>query len=159
MDVNNMIITVSNRSVQMDEDDHEKFKVKGNFFNVTSHGYVRVLKYLGNNKYKQQYLHRLVMDAPKEMQVDHINGDKLDNRKENLRVCTNTENAKNRPAFSGKYKGVHFAKKQRKWVAQITVNRKIYNLGSHENAEHAALAYNEAAIKYHGEYAYLNTIN
>lgn len=153
-----MQITVSNRQVDIDEDDLEKFQIKGNFFNVTSHGYVRVLNYI-DGKYKQTYLHRLITNAPKELQVDHINGNRLDNRKENLRLCTSGNNNKNRACFSGRYKGVHFAKKNKSWVAQITKDYKIKHLGTFATEEEAARAYNVASKELHGEYGYINCIN
>lgn len=144
-----------------DEDAHLITKVN-RCFSVSSHGYAQVVDYLGfvdgKYKYKKQYLHRLIMKAPSHLQVDHINGDRLDNRKENLRLCMNKSNARNKRQFKGKFKGVYFAKQQNKWTAQITFNRKCTYLGQYETPEEAALAYNKAARKLHGKYAFINVV-
>jgi hypothetical protein len=96
------------------------------------------------------------------MQVDHINGNTLDNRKENLRICTQNQNGKNRLLnknnVSG-YKGVTYKKANKLWCAQIVVNYHKMYLGLFTTAEAAALAYNEAAKKYHGEFAKLNEVD
>ena len=96
--------------------------------------------------------------------VDHINRDKLDNRRENLRLCNMTESNRNRgpihfkhsSSITSKYKGVHWSKN--KWRATIEVNGKKIYLGFFDNEQDAAIAYNEAAKKYFGDYAYLNEI-
>lgn len=91
--------------------------------------------------------------------VDHVNGDVLDNRRCNLRGCTQKQNARNRKAninsFTG-LKGVYRDKKN--YRAAITVDYKYKYLGNFNDAISAARAYNEAAIKYFGEYARLNKI-
>lgn len=92
--------------------------------------------------------------------IDHINGDTLDNRKSNLRICSQFENSKNQKIRSNNttgYKGVVRAK-DGKYVAQITYDSKHYHLGRFINKIDAAKTYNEAAIKYFGEYARLNEI-
>lgn len=90
-------------------------------------------------------------------QVDHRKPDKtLDNRKKNLRVCTgsnNLANARKRRTNSSGFKGVSFHRMSRKWIAQITVNRKPIYLGLHQTARSAHGAYRTAAIKYFGEFA------
>jgi len=107
-------------------------------------------------------LHRIIMNCPKEMVVDHINGDTLDNRKCNLRVCTNAQNIMNSFPHKNKsceFKGVCFSKKYKKWQSQITFEKKNYFLGYFENKVDAAIVYNNAAIKYFGEFARLNEVN
>mgnify|MGYP003392956036 CR=1 FL=1 len=106
-------------------------------------------------------LHRQIMSAKEGQYVDHINGNSLDNRKVNLRICTNKENSRNsrisRNNTSG-YKGVIWNKRNKNWRARIGLEGKMFDLGSYKNKEDAAKAYNDGAIKYYGEYANLNII-
>ena len=106
------------------------------------------------------YLHRLIIRAQKGKTVDHVNGDSLDNRKCNLRECTTKENIRNRKgrnknSTSG-IKGVFWIKNAKKWRAQIKVDRVVIYLGYFTDKIKAATAYNEAAKKYHGEFASYN---
>lgn len=145
-----------------DEDAHLITKVN-RCFSVSTSGYAQVIDYLGfidgKYKYKKYYLHRLIMNAPKHLQVDHINGDKLDNRKENLRLCTNASNSRNVGAKKGKHKGVYYDKKRDKWCSQIRKNGVTITIGScFGSSEEAALAYNKLAKRLHGKYAYLNQV-
>ena len=91
---------------------------------------------------------------------DHKDRNKLNNRKENLRICTQSQNTMNRPKqinnTSG-FKGV--SAKGKGWMARINVRGKCFYLGTFKDKIDSAMAYNEAAIKYHGEFAYINTIN
>jgi hypothetical protein len=103
------------------------------------------------------YLHREVVGATRGQIVDHINGDTLDNRAENLRICTNAENLRNRgktKANKSGYKGVY--KNKTGWVAQITVNFKCTHLGTFETAALAGAAYDAAARRVHGAFAKTN---
>jgi hypothetical protein len=158
-----IMIGRSKTKVLLDEEDYVRFFVKGNFFSIASHGYVRCMKYVGLyettgfGKYSNHYLHRMVMRAPKNLMVDHINGNRLDNRKENLRLCSVKNNAVNKKGKNG-YKGIYFDKNIQKWVAQITKNYHTKSLGCFKSPEEAALAYNKAAKKIHGKYAFLNII-
>jgi HNH endonuclease/AP2 domain len=112
-------------------------------------------EYKGNGRSKTIYLHRDISCAQKGMEVDHINGDGLDNRKSNLRLATKSQNLCNQSApahnTSG-LKGVSFCKKRKKWIAQICVNRKTRKLGSYELPEDAHKAYCKASIELHGEF-------
>jgi hypothetical protein len=93
--------------------------------------------------------------------TDHTNHDGRDNRKINLRICTNNENLRNRPKncnnTSG-FKGVSWHKRDKKWTAQIQVNFRLKFLGYFNDRVEAAKVYNRAAIKYFGEFANLNKI-
>lgn len=115
-----------------------------------------------NGIYKSIRMHRLIMNTPKELQVDHINGNKIDNRKINLRNCNNQQNASNIPKRTlnkSGYKGVCYfshGKRIKRWLARIKVNYKTYRLGYFLTKEQAALAYDDAAKKHFGEFAKLN---
>jgi hypothetical protein len=106
-------------------------------------------------------MHRVIMEVKKGQYVDHVNGNKLDNRRENLRVCTLSQNNMNRKGYNGKtskYKGVSRHKQTGKWIACITVKKKQTYIGLFVTQEDAALAYNKKAKSLHGEYATLNEV-
>ena len=100
-------------------------------------------------------LHRFIMDCPDDMVVDHINGDGLDNRKSNLRICTQAENTRNhsKPCnnTSG-YIGVSYGEPYGKWHAYITYNGRRITLGYYDTIVEAAEARRQAEIEYFGEY-------
>lgn len=103
------------------------------------------------------YMHRVITKAIKGLQCDHINHNTLDNRKENLRVCSVSQNHQNKDKYKNNksgYKGV--SRHGLKWRAQLVVNGVFYLQESFENKEDAARAYDKAAKQYHGEFAYLN---
>lgn len=121
-----------------------------------NHGYAqrRVSKYgrmLG--------MHRVIMDEPEDKQVDHIDGNGLNNQRSNLRVATKAENlmnrGKNKNNTSG-YKGVSWHKGAGKWTVNIMSYGKSVYIGLYPELIAAARAYNRAALKYHGEFARLN---
>lgn len=96
--------------------------------------------------------------------VDHINGNKLDNRRCNLRICTRVENSFNRPkpnfkTQTSKYKGVYWNKIVQKYSANITHKYKNYYLLSDPSPEVCAYAYNVAAKFFVKEFAYLNPVD
>lgn len=129
---------------------HARRKVQGtgvSFYAVSSDG-------------RQIRMHRLVMNAPDGAEVDHRNHNGLDNRKENLRICTNQQNqfngrARKRRATTAKYKGV-FQEKSGRWRSQICANGTLHYLGKYATEEDAARAYDEKAKELHGEFACLN---
>jgi hypothetical protein len=103
-------------------------------------------------------MHRLIMNPPPDKVVDHISGNPWDNRRGNLRVCTQAENARNRRKRSGtsRFKGVRWNRSTRKWVAQICHLGKTTYLGSFDDEVEAAKAYDRAAAERFGEFARLN---
>lgn len=109
---------------------------------------------------KNLQMHNLILDVPPGMVCDHINHNGLDNRKANLRPASQVQSVWHRRKFKkpsrSKYKGVDWASDMKRWRARIRVNGKRIYLGSFENELDAARAYDEAAKKYHGEYADLN---
>lgn len=110
---------------------------------------------------KTTYMHRLLMNAPDGVEVDHINGNGLDNRRSNLRLATRQQNCVNRPPVPNKtsrFKGVSWCRSSKKWVAVIHTNRKKTTLGYFVDEKEAARAYDkEASIRF-GEFAFLNNV-
>lgn len=101
---------------------------------------------MGGGKKKSFHMHRMINKTPDGMLTDHINGNGLDNRKENLRSVSHKENmvncARNTPKRP-KYRGISWHKSNYKWYAQITIDSKNIYIGSFHNQEEAASAYNE----------------
>lgn len=107
------------------------------------------VRFTWENKIKIKiYLHRLITNAKRGEETDHINRNKLDCRKNNLRLVTRSENMRNRPSY-GKFGvvGTSWSTKYRKWVAQITINYKTIFLGYFKTQEKASLAYQETLKK------------
>jgi len=115
----------------------------------------------GNGSLRDIRMHRLLLGAPDGMQVDHLNGNGLDNRRENLRLCTNRENQQNRAKqskpSSSRFKGVSYHGRG-KWQAHIRANGVFRYLGLFASEDDAALAYNVAAKEHFGDFARLNTV-
>ena len=104
-------------------------------------------------------LHRLILQAPAGMLVDHRNGDVCDNRRSNLRVCNSNENQRNKRAVPGggsRFKGVALMKNSNKFRAYIFVSRKQKHLGLFATEEEAARAYDAAARLHFGEFCCVN---
>lgn len=102
------------------------------------------------------FLHREIMNAPKGRMVDHINHDTLDNRKSNLRICSQSENQMNRKGVQSNstsgIRGVYWRSRYKTWEARIGLNKKMLYLGSFKNISDAILARKIASEKYHGNF-------
>ena len=105
------------------------------------------------------YMHREILAAPESAIVDHIDGNPLNNTKQNLRFVNDQQSNQNRGKFkncSSKYKGVTWHKRVKRWQAQIGFNKDVIQLGYHETEELAAVHYDMAAIYLFGKYCRLN---
>lgn len=147
---------------------------QGKFAIVDADDYDRLAKYKwywqqeGNTFYafrrrgrrrKRVRMHRQVLNVPRGMIVDHIDGNGLNNRKSNLRLCTIAQNACNRRPTIKRlsiYKGISWHKRNKKWDVRICKSGKKTFLGCFENQTEAALAYDRNAERLFGEFAYLN---
>lgn len=121
--------------------------------------YVIHQKYVGIGRSKNFRFHREIMNAPPDVQIDHISGNGLDNRKRNLRYATRSQNQRNkhpRDNCSSKYMGVSWCKRRNKWKAIIQSDKKVTNIGRFDTEIEAAMAYDEYAIRLHGDFARLN---
>ena len=154
---------INNRDVLLSEEDFDLYEkaisiAKTSEYSKTSYATI----WLNS---KNNYLHRLIMSRvlnkplTRNEKVDHINGNGLDNRRENLRVCTHAQNMRNQDRTinaTSKYKGVSFYKGW--WHARLTYNYKSVYIGRFDNEYDAMLAYNEKAKELFGEYAKLNLL-
>lgn len=134
-------------------DDTDSTLISKYKWNITSRGYAYTI-YDG----KPKKMHTLITGYK---YTDHINGNKLDNRRDNLRSVTHSQNMKNRKKHinnkSG-YKGVYWCSERKKWVAQIRVNRKRVFIGRFDTTKEAAKQYNIKSLELHGVYGRLNNI-
>ena len=115
-------------------------------------------------KGKCSYIHRMIMNPPKGKVVDHINKNTLDNRRSNLRICTQQNNTCNQKLYKSNtsgYKGVIEEKdgRKKKWRAEICCKKIKYYVGSFYNLEEAAKAYDKKALELFGEFAVFNFPN
>lgn len=107
------------------------------------------------------WMHRIIMGTPNGSQTDHINRNKLDNRKINLRVCSasqNRINASSSKTFSSKYRGVSWNTLKKKWTSQIQLHGKRIFIGRFQSEIHAAMAYDIWAKELHKEFAICNFV-
>lgn len=151
-----------NKHALVDDEDFERV----NQYRWCAHHYyygwraVRSIR-KSNGKQTSQYMHRFIMDTPKELQTDHENHNGLDNQKHNLRNCTQSQNNMNRKIQQqrktiSRFKGVVWHKRTKKWEARIGLNGKLIHIGYHTNEIEAAKAYDEKAKELFAEFAYLN---
>lgn len=143
---------ISGRRVIFDESDAEV--IESWPWRIWSKGYVAYRVRDEDGRIPVVLLHRLLTGARPGEFVDHVNGNPLDNRRQNLRICTHAENMRNRRRpkhnTSG-FKGVYAS--GRRWRAEIVFEGARYRLGSYATPEEASAAYAVAAVKLHGEFA------
>jgi len=139
--------------------DDEDYEVVSAFkWHCTSHGYA---SRVNPETKKREYLHRFLVKPSVGNVVDHINHDKLDNRRSNLRECTQKQNMHNGRGVAGtsRYKGVSYKPGRRKpWRARLYINGEQLILGDFYTEEEAAYAYNLKATEVNGQYAFLNDV-
>jgi hypothetical protein len=152
------------RFALVDDEDYDRLMAMGKW-HLNNNGYAakseKYRKEDGSIGNRTILMHRFIMEAPKGMEIDHWDLEKLNNQQCNLRICTRKENARNQgknKANTSGYKCVYWYGKYGKWVTQIRINNKQITLGYFQNIHDAAKAYNEAAIKHYGEFARLNEI-
>jgi hypothetical protein len=144
----------------VDDEDYERAKQYkwhcckgGNIYYAARN--MRILMYIQ----KKQYLHHFVMQPEKGYIIDHIDGDGLNNTRANLRQATASQNRQNRGKQGNNtsgFKGVSWDNSRNKWQVHISVKGKSTYIGRYETKEMAAIAYDEAARKYHNEFAKTN---
>ena len=143
----------------VDDGDFEILNVYQWHIDKSRHGYYA----RRSKKWGVRPMHRVIMGLIKGEghEVDHINGNGLDNRRCNLRICLQSQNAQNRRKIklkSSQFKGVTKRKNYPKWRARIRLSGKLENLGDFDNELQAAAAYNFAAVQKFGEFACLNSV-
>lgn len=142
----------------VDDEDYEWLSRKNWVFLAGGYAATRGQNPVHPEKTTQIYMHRLIMGLTHgdKKYVDHINGDKIDNRRGNLRICTNAENMRNRGRTASNtsgYKGVYRGRQPGRWRALIMVDGKTISLGQYDHPEEAYAAYCKAAAELHGEFA------
>lgn len=129
---------------------------------LDKYGYVMRKTTVRGKKARTVFLHREVIGcSDSSVLVDHCDGNKLDNRRENLRLASISQNAQNRPkkpGCSSVFRGVTWSQRCRRWLARIKANDRTIHLGSFIDEHEAGHAYNRAAVQYHGEFARLNPV-
>lgn len=146
----------TNKQFIFDVNDYEK--VSKYHWYEESNGYIRSS---GKRKEDKTSIHRLVMNAPNNMCIDHINHNTFDNRKSNLRIATASQNAMNHilgVANTSGTTGVVWVKSRNNWKAEIKLNGKTIYLGSFDKFDDAEKTRKEAEEKYFGEYSYDNSM-
>ena len=144
----------------VDDEDFERLSIwKWQLFN---NGYAgRQGRTIDGIKEKPRYMHRCLLSPPAGPEVDHVNGNRLDNRRSNLRIATRQQNGMNKSVSKNNklgIKGVSFDPSRGKFSARITVAPKYLYLGRFDTADEARVAYESAATKHYGEFARITSL-
>lgn len=136
----------------IDEQDKKLFADKN--IKISGFGYA----FYYENK-KAHYIHKILLGNPKAI-VDHINGNKLDNRRSNLRVVSRADNRANSKPQRNKsgYRGVYWRSDRGKWIARIHEGKNYLYIGSYGDVKEAALAWNDKAKELYGKYTFQNEV-
>lgn len=149
-----MIINLTNGKYALvdDEDWEQLSQYKWSHQN----GYAIRSKRISKDKVIQFKMHREIMNAPNDYFVDHINGDGLDNRRNNLRLCTNQQNqynSKKSVKNTSGYKGIHWRKNRNSWVVRVSADGVRHFIGMYKDINDAIVARNIAMKRLQGEFA------
>jgi HNH endonuclease len=138
-------------------DAHNVHLVENHNWQCSTKGYAVRTERAHGSAIRQIKMHRLILNSPNDMHVDHVSGEKLDNRIANLRLCTrsqNMANSKHRKNNTSGFKGVS-PRANGRWVAQIASGGVKMHIGVFDDPMSAHAAYADAAAKYHGKFARL----
>ena len=146
----------------IDKKDFMKLSQKAWYFN--GKGYAARGQRIGPRKFNKTlciYMHREILNAPEGVEVDHINGNKLDNRRFNLRLATRSQNNTNQPKqkklnCSSRFKGVHWSNPHQAWRVRISFNHKCFEVGLFNSEMAAAMAYDLWVKDIQDDFAVLN---
>lgn len=154
------ILLTKGQKAIVDDDDYEylsQWKWSAQISRNKKTYYAKRYQRLPDGKYTNVKMHRILLGVvDRNIEIDHINGIGFDNRRENLRLATKSQNRCNRRRrsyFSSKYKGVKWSKSKNKWEVNINVSGRRKYLGAFVSEEKAADIYKKAAVIYHGEFA------
>lgn len=132
------------------------------FIKVSKHNYFVSDGYVFTTSHPHTQLHRILLDVPDNLVVDHIDGDPLNNRLRNLRICTTAQNSKNRNLCrynKNGYPDIEYLSKSKKWRARIKNDGIRYHIGCFKDKVEAAYIRDQFAMQLHGEYARLYLID
>lgn len=149
-----VVITRKGEVILVDADDFEA--VRGFTWRVNKDGYAQTMMKEADGRAKPVMMHRFVTQAPKGVEVDHRDREKLNNTRENLRLATHSQNAANRgrqSTASSIFKGVRRDKRSGKWHAVVKKNGKKHRSPAFHHETSAAVAYDIMARLIHGEFA------
>jgi hypothetical protein len=148
-------INIKNNIIIIDDEDYDK--IKDYTWHINSYKNTKMIYARSSAKDGGVYMHRIIMDIHNRIKIDHINGNGIDNRKENLRIATHQQNNFNKKPYVNNKCGLKGVRLDRgNYVATITYNAVTKYIGSYKIIEEAAMAYDKKALELFGEFAYLN---